>query len=185
MHRSSKVLVVEISLAVLGIGLLGVFRHPQLLPYEWHKLLHILGAVLLLGNIIVTAAWMFFAERANDRRVMRFAAEAVNWADVFFTVPGLFLLITNGDILSEQWGGVLGAGWITLSLALFAVSGIIWTGFLLRYQHRLIVLTRDAGADGIPDAVRAVLRKWYIGGALATLLPLVSFVLMFLKPPVW
>lgn len=83
---------------------------------------------------------MFMAERKNNPDVMRFAVRMVNWADVFFTVPGIFLLIANGDILSEQWGGVFHVSWIVASLILFALSGIVWLGLLLRYQNRLILL---------------------------------------------
>lgn len=185
MHKSSKWLIWEICIVILSVVLLGILGHPRILTYQWHKLLHILGAVLLLGNIIVTAVWMLMAERTNNYPVLRFAAETANWADVFFTVPGIFLLITNGDILSEQWGGVFQAGWITLSLVLFAISGVIWMGFLLKYQHRLIKLSRTAQNEQLAPEFFMVLHKWYAGGAIATVLPLISLVLMFLKPAVW
>jgi uncharacterized membrane protein len=185
MHKSSKWLIWEICIVILIVVLLGILGHPLILTYEWHKLLHILGAVLLLGNIIITAVWMLMAERTNNYHVMRFAAKTVNWADVFFTVPGIFLLITNGDILSEQWGGVFRAGWITLSLSIFVISGVIWMGFLLRYQHRLIKLSHAAHDDKLTPDFFMVLHKWYLGGAIATVLPLISLVLMFLKPTVW
>ncbi len=147
MHKSSKWLIGEIIVVISAVTLLGFLRHPFLFSYQWHKLLHIFGAVLLLGNIIITGVWILMAERINNSDVMRFAAKTVNWADVYFTVPGIFLLITNGDILSEQWGGVFQTSWITASLALFALSGMLWIGFLLRYQHSLIKLSQPMNGE--------------------------------------
>lgn len=139
-HKSTKWLIWEIGAVILIVVILGDLHHPLLFSYQWHKLLHILGAILLVGNIVITGVWMFMAERTNNPDVMRVAVRMVNWADVFFTVPGIFLLIANGDILWEQWGGVFHVSWIVASLILFALSGIVWLGLLLRYQNRLILL---------------------------------------------
>jgi uncharacterized membrane protein len=185
MHKSTKWLIGEIGAVLLIVVILAFLHHPLFFSYQWHKLLHILGAILLVGNIVITGVWMFMAERTNNSDVMRFAARMVNWADVFFTVPGIFLLITNGDILSEQWGGIFHVSWIVASLALFAFSGIVWIGLLLRYQNILITLSESMGGEkGSPEFFN-VLHKWYFWGAIATVLPLISLVLMFLKPKVW
>ena len=185
MHESTKWIRGEIIVVAIIIALLGMYRHPMLLSHQWHRLLHIFGAVLLLGNIIVTAAWMFLAERTRNASSLRFASEAVNWADVFFTVPGVFLLITNGDILAELWGGVFKTGWIAVSLALFVVSGVLWAGFLLRYQNRLIRLSREtSGIQLLPEFIK-ILHKWYAVGATATVILLISLAFMVFKPVFW
>ncbi len=185
MHKSTKYLIWEISSAVAVVVILGFLHHPLLFSYQWHKLLHILGAILLLGNIVITGVWMFMAERTNNPDVMAFGVKMVNWADVFFTVPGIFLIIANGDILSEQWGGVFNVSWIVVSLGLFVMSGIVWAGLLLRYQNSLIRLSQSMHDGKNPLEFFSVLHKWYFWGATATVLPLTSLVLMFLKPKIW
>ncbi len=185
MHKSTRWLLWELGALIVIVTILGILHHPLLFSYEWHKLLHILGAILLVGNIIITGVWMFMAERTNNFDVMRFAVRMVNWADVFFTVPGIFLLITNGDVLSEQWGGVFHVSWIVVSLVLFAFSGILWILLLLRYQNSLISLSTSLDQEKHSSDFFAVLHKWYFWGAVATVLPLISLVLMFLKPKVW
>lgn len=185
MHKSTKWILGEVVVAAIVIALLGIYHHPLLFSRQWHRLLHIFGAVLLLGNIIVTAAWMYLAERTNNPATLRYASETVNWADVFFTVPGVFLIITNGDILAGAWGGVFKTGWIAVSLGLFAVSGVLWSGFLLRYQHRLIRLSRAmTGEEPSPEFVQTV-HKWYVVGGTATVIPLVSLAVMVFKPAFW
>ncbi len=185
MHKSTKYLIWEIRVAVASVVILGFLHHPLLFSYQWHKLLHILGAIFLLGNIVITGVWMLMAEQTNNPEIMAFAVKMVNWADVFFTVPGIFLLIANGDILSEQWGGVFNVSWIVVSLVLFLLSGIVWAGLLLRYQNRLIRLSKSMHDEKNGREFFTVLHKWYFWGATATALPLVSLVLMFLKPQIW
>ena len=68
-----------------------------LFPYRWHTFLHIAGAVVFLGNIIVTAAWMLMAERTRSVHVIHFSAKAVIRADLLFTLPGVFLVLMNGS----------------------------------------------------------------------------------------
>ena len=153
------------------------YRYPLVFAYEWHKALHILGAVIFLGNIIVTGVWMLRAERTRDPSVLRFAAEAVNWADVLFTGPGVILVLWNGLTLAEQLGGIYRTSWITVALGLFLLSGIVWVVFLLPYQHELI------HRSGEPFF--RVLHKWYVWGTVATILPLISLALMVVKPRFW
>ncbi len=187
MHTSTKWLLGEIAIIGVAITLLNIAGHPQFLPYQWHKLLHIAGAILFLGNIIVTAVWLVLAEQTRNQATLHFAAKAVSWADVFFTAPGILLLFANGQIMAQAaWGGV-SASWIVLALGLFALSGIVWAGFLLRFQHRLIRLSaQPAGSDApLPPAFFQVLHAWYIAGMVATVSPLVSLVLMVVKPELW
>ena len=75
-------------------------------PYGWHLFLHIAGAVIFLGNIIVTGAWMLMAERTYISRVIHFSAKAVIRADFLFTLPGVLLVLINGLIMAyARWGG--------------------------------------------------------------------------------
>lgn len=165
-------------MTVLGIG-----GYPLLLPYGWHVFLHVLGAVLFMGNIIVSALWMVIAEQSDDRAALRFASGALNWADVAFTAPGIFLLLVNGLILAyTAWGG-LTQSWIILALGLFILSGVVWAVLLIPLQARLIKLSTPSGA--IPATFFSALRRWYVWGAVATISPLVSLVLMVFKPELW
>ena len=90
-------------------GLLVVAAVVASLPlysYKWHTLLHIAGAVIFLGNIIVTGAWMLMAERTRSISVIHFSAKAVIRADLLFTLPGVLLILMNGFVMVfSAWGG--------------------------------------------------------------------------------
>src|SRR5690349_5344288 len=81
---------------------------------SWHKFMHIVGAVLFIGNIVVTAMWMILAAMTKQRPVVHFAAKAVTQADLLFTVPGVLLLFLNGMSLAPAFGGgsPFGASWV-------------------------------------------------------------------------
>ena len=154
-------------------------------PYGWHLFMHIAGAVIFLGNIIVTGAWMLMAERTRSPGVIHFSAKAVIRADFLFTLPGVLLVLLNGLFMaSAGWGGVFhDVSWISVALALFTMSGIIWVGALLRLQHRMAVLSaRPGDADSLSPQFYSALYKWYFWGIIAILLPLGSLYLMVAKP---
>ena len=158
-----------------------------LFPYRWHTFLHIAGAVVFLGNIIVTAAWMLMAERTRSVHVIHFSAKAVIRADLLFTLPGVFLVLMNGSaMVLDRWGG-WGAfhqlSWITVALWLFTASGVIWVGILIPVQHRMAVFSDPTDyPDSPPSEFFSALRKWYFWGALAIALPICSLYLMVNKP---
>jgi uncharacterized membrane protein len=183
MSASTKWLIGEIVLISVAMTVLGIGGYPLLLPYGWHVFLHVLGAVLFMGNIIVSALWMVIAEQSGDKAAMRFAAGALNWADVVFTAPGIFLLLVNGFILAyAAWDG-LTQSWIISALMLFILSGVIWAVFLIPLQARLIALS--SSADALPATFFSALRRWYVWGTVATITPLVSLFLMVFKPQLW
>lgn len=150
--------------------------------HQWHKLMHIIGAILFIGNIIIAAAWMTLAMFTRQVKVLHFAAKGVNMADILFTIPGVLLLFINGLVMAPVFGGgnVLGASWVVAALALFIVSGVVWGGFLLRYQFQLVDLS--ATGDTVSPEFNRALMKWTGWGILATILPIISLVIMVFKP---
>ena len=151
---------------------------------SWHLLLHILGAVLFIGNIVVTAAWMILVVRTGQPKLVHFGAKAVNQADLLFTVPGVLLIFLNGMSLASAFGTTpWSVSWIAAALALLTLSGIVWLAFLLRYQHQLIELS--ANGDTLSTEFMIVFRNWGIWGGIATILPIISLVLMVFKPTLW
>ena len=158
-----------------------------LFPYRMHTFLHIAGAVVFLGNIVVTAAWMLMAERSRSLNVIHFSAKAVIRADLLFTLPVVLLILLNGTaMVLARWGG-WGAfhemSWISLALALFTLSGAIWVGILITVQHRTAVCSDPSGYEGEPPAkFLSALLRWYFWGAIAIALPVCSLYLMVTKP---
>lgn len=179
LHLSTKILTSEIIFLVLAANLLGIMHYPRLVPLNVNLFLHILGAVLFIGNIIVTGVWMYLAERSKDRAVITFAAKAVNWMDVFFTGPGVILLLLNGLEMApycDQCHQGFATKWIQVGLGLFIVSGILWVALII-YQNALV-----RGLTENNDQFYKTLHKWYVIGVADTIIPLIILAVMIIKP---
>lgn len=142
------------------------------------KSVHIIGASLFLGNIIVSAFWKVLADRTRNYAVIRFATRLVNITDVIFTGVGATLLLVAGHLLAEQYGGVLSNGWILWSYVLFAVSGAIWVAVLVPIQFRQAQILRAATGENVPSEYYRLAGIWSVAGTLATLFPLPAVYLM-------
>lgn len=145
------------------------------------KSLHILGASLFLGNIMVSAFWKVLADRTGNYSVVRFATRLVNVTDIVFTGLGVVLLLATGHLLAQNHGGVLANDWILWSYVLFAVSGAIWIAVLLPIQFKQANLLRASPTEVIPQEYYRWARLWSIAGVLATLFPLPAIYLMVAK----
>ena len=145
--------------------------------------LHVLGVVIFLGNIIVTAVWKALADRTRNAAVVGYAQRLVTITDIAFTATGAALIAVSGQMMADRFGGVGGPGWLTLGFALFVASGVIWVTILIPIQVMQSRLTRRFAADGgIPDRYWRLATLWYAFGGIAILLPLVNIYLMVAKP---
>ena len=145
---------------------------------------HVLGVVLFLGNIIVTAVWKVLADRTQSPPVVAYAQRLVTVTDIAFTATGAVLIFVSGQVMADDFGGVFsGPGWLTLGWSLFVASGVIWAAILVPIQvvqARLARSFRDAQA--IPERYWRLSTLWTVFGAVATALPLVNLYLMIFKP---
>lgn len=144
------------------------------------KSLHILGACLFLGNIIVSGLWKTLADRNGNLLVARFATRLVNITDIVFTGLGAALLLASGHLMAGHYGGILRNDWMLWGYILFAISGLIWAAVLVPIQVKQSRLLREATQD-IPREYYRLARIWAIAGTLATLAPLPAIYLMVAK----
>jgi uncharacterized membrane protein len=145
--------------------------------------LHILGVVIFLGNIIVTAVWKVLADRTRNAAVVAYAQRLVTVTDIAFTATGAALIAVSGQAMADRFGGVGGPGWLTLGFTLFIASGVIWVTTLIPIQIMQARLARRFVIDGvIPKRYWRLATVWYILGAIAIALPLVNIYLMVAKP---
>ena len=148
------------------------------------KLLHILGVILFVGNIITAALWKTRADASGDLRAIAYAQRGVLFADYVFTVPGATLILITGLSMAYLSGrNIFQTGWLFTALVLLIVTVLIWLLELFPSQRQLIRLADEAVRTGQLDPVfKGITLRWTIFGILATLLPLVNVYLMVFKP---
>lgn len=154
------------------------------MAYEAAKFIHLIGVVLLLGNVTATAIWKLFADRTGDPKIVSFAQRLITLTDWSLTFWGVILTVWGGyaaavigrlDLLSDRW---LVAGQL-----LFVLSGAMWLGALIPLQIRVARMSRQFQNGGvIPPAYTAASRRWFIVGVIATA-PLVAAVWIMIAKP--
>ena len=101
------------------------------MTYLAFKVVHILGVVFFLGNIIVTGAWKVLAGRTGEPRTIAYAQRLVTLTDWIFTLGGVILILIGA--YGMVWtGGLnpLAPLWLIAAQSLFIASGIIWVVIL-------------------------------------------------------
>ena len=152
--------------------------------YLWLKIIHILGTILFLGNIIVTFWWKLMADRTRDPKIVAFAQRQVRLTDYIFTLSGVLIIlvsgIANAIILDMDF---LKIKWTLWGLSLFVLSGIIWHVLLIPTQVKQAKLSRVfADQDTIPEEYWRLCKIWYIASPIATIIPLAALYFMVFKP---
>jgi uncharacterized membrane protein len=128
------------------------------------RVLHVAGAVLLLGNVTVTGVWAVYLYRARDRVPFRLVARAMLWTDLIFTVGGGTLLTVSGILLALRRGyPVAGTPWLARGIGALVAATLLWLGFLLPEQFRM---ERTDPADD--ETLRRAFRRWTAVGWIAT-----------------
>ncbi len=152
--------------------------------YQTLKLLHILGAILFVGNIVVTAVWKARADRTGQPQVVAFAQRLVTLTDLAFTGLGAALVLVTGLSMAAGTGVFIWkVRWLAWGFALFTASGVLWVAVLIPIQIKQSRLARAfAQADALPDVYHRLSRLWMMVGCLATLLPLLNLYFMVFKP---
>lgn len=150
------------------------------MSYELLKALHVLGAAIFLGNIIVTALWKSLADRTRDPTVVGFAQRLVTVTDVAFTATGVALLAATGPAMASAHGHT---AWLSWGIALFAASGVVWVTVLIPVQIRQARMAHRFREGGeIPARYWRLGNLWIVFGIAATILPLINVYLMVVKP---
>jgi uncharacterized membrane protein len=98
---------------------------------------HVLGAVLLLGNVIVTGVWAALGMRARDVVAHQAVARAVIITDWCFTVPGGALLVVSGMAMAHLGRlPLLETPFVRTGLIALSLSTGLWLGVLIPLQVR-------------------------------------------------
>jgi len=147
------------------------------------KSLHILGVVLFIGNIVVTAWWKTMADLTRDPKIIAFAQRQVTLTDWVFTFGGVLLVAIGGYGNAGLHRMSLTIGWLAWGNALFVLSGVIWIAILIPVQTKLARLAQTFADGGtIPEGYWKLEKLWGVFGAIATILPIANIAIMVFKP---
>lgn len=155
------------------------------MEYTFYKLVHILGVIIFVGNIITGLFWMKFAVRTRDAAIIAHTMKGIIAADNFFTTPGV-IVITAAGIMAAIVGQypILGTGWILWPIILFTISGTVFMAKLAPLQRKIYSLASDTAAGDLDwQQFHALFRSWELWGLIATVTPIAAAAMMIMKLP--
>jgi uncharacterized membrane protein len=149
------------------------------------KLLHVIGAAVLLGTGAGIAFFMLMAHRTGRPVLIAGVARIVIIADFVFTATAVVMQPITGALLAWRAGYSLSEGWIALSMPLYLVAGAFWLPvvWMQMRMHRLAAAACESDAP-LPAAYHRLFRTWLIFGIPAFLAVLAIFWLMIAKPAI-
>lgn len=154
--------------------------------YALCKTLHILGLVLMLGNVTVTALWKVFADRTCKPQIMAFSQWLVTVTDFSFTLSGGFLMVIGGYGAAYVSGLPITTPWLLVGQMMLGMAGAVWVGILVPIQIRQAAWARDFAITGdVPAGYRKASSTWLVWGLLSTVPLGIGMWVMVAKPNLW
>lgn len=140
------------------------------------KTLHVIGAVLLVGNVTVTGVWALLMYRARAEVPFRPVARAILWTDLLTLSGGAMLTITGILMIRQARLPWLEMPWLVWGISALVASTLAWLVMLLPDQIRMA-----RAQPGDSERVRVLFRRWSLVGWSATVLLYVAIWYMVTK----
>ena len=149
------------------------------------RVLHVLGARVLIGTGAGIAFFMLMAHRTGNPSHIAHTASVVVIADMLFTATAAIAQPITGFVLAHHLGWPLSEGWIVLSLALYVFIGVFWLP-VVAIQTRMRDEARISLENGTPLSSRymRLFRIWFACGIPAFLAIVVLLWLMITRPSI-
>ena len=131
--------------------------------YLWIKLIHIIGATVLLGTGLGIAFFMLRAFLSGNREALVVTARNVVLADWIFTTPAVVVQLISGLWLTRQAGIAFDSAWFIAVVSLFILVGACWLPVVWIQIRILNIVSR--GGDRAD--VQRLMTLWMGLGAVA------------------
>jgi uncharacterized membrane protein len=149
------------------------------------KLLHVIGAAVLLGTGAGIAFFMLMAHLGGRPAVIAGVARIVVTADFLFTATAVVVQPITGALLAWTAGYSLWDGWIVLSLALYVFIGAFWLPVVwMQMRMRDLATAAVAAGEPLPPRYHRLFWTWFAFGFPAFGAILVIFWLMIARPEI-
>lgn len=171
MSKSSKIAIANMVLLtiIMLLAWFGIFSFEMILPYQWHKFLHLAGVVVFLGNVILGPLWFYLSLRDNNIETVKFTFNLLVAFDIYITAPSIFLVVINGLYLGSAIGGIENVDWLKHSVYSLIILWIFIIPILI-LQDKMVIHIKKG--DITSQAFKQLKTKWMTIG-LISFVPLV------------
>ena len=150
--------------------------------YNIWKLLHVLSAIIFLGNITIGIFWKIQADKSKDRLKIADTFKNIIKADKIFTMPSVTALIIFGLGTAMQGNfSLIETPWISWSIIMIIISAYVFMAKVVPLQKEIYSLTNDPEKFSLENYLKFS-KKWNFWGTIVTITPYIAVILMVLKP---
>lgn len=160
------------------IEFFGLVKFQLLFSYNTHKLLHLIGVMLFMGNMTIGPIWFSFAYYSKSKELLNFANKLLQITDIYVTIPSIALTVINGLCLASVFGGTKNQTWLY-----YSVLSLFFMWFLsipLIYLQEKLYTTIELEPDN-EIKIKQYLYYWGILGTIVMIPPSIIFYLMVIK----
>jgi len=150
--------------------------------YNLWKLLHVLSAIIFIGNITIGIFWKIQADKSKDRIIIADTFKNIIKGDKIFTMPSVTALILFGLGTAMQGNySLIETGWIFWSIIMIIISAYAFMAHVVPLQKKIYALASDQEKFSW-DNYSVLSKKWNMWGSIAIITPYLAVILMVLKP---
>jgi uncharacterized membrane protein len=147
------------------------------------RLLHVLGACVLIGTGAGIAFFMVMAHRSRNIAFIAQTASVVVIADMLFTATAAIAQPITGYILATDLGWPLTEGWIAWSLILYVIIGVFWLPVVsIQAKMRDEAIASVHSNKPLSDRYHKLYRIWFACGIPAFTAIVILLWLMITRP---
>ena len=147
------------------------------------RILHVLGACILIGTGAGIAFFMLMANRTEDAARVAHTASIVVIADMFFTLTAAISQPITGLILAVELGWCLTEGWLLFSLGLYVFIGLFWVPVIfIQIRMRDEAIASANASIALTARYHRLYRIWFACGFPAFFAIIVLLALMIVRP---
>jgi len=157
---------------------------------ELLRVLHVVGAVLLIGDLAYSGFWFGRAVKRGDASLRSYVLATMAWTSKTWALPAIAINLLTGLALIHFRGTPMATAlWLWIAVVLYVVMSGLWHGILIPTRKKMAAMIgepekggKSGAAAGAAGDFDAMARAWLQVNALTVLLVFVILVLMIWRP---
>ncbi|MEK7347303.1 MAG: DUF2269 family protein [Candidatus Eisenbacteria bacterium] len=157
---------------------------------EVMRILHVFGAVVLIGDLLFAGFWLSRAVQRGDTGLRAYVLATMAWTSKSYALPAILVnLIAGLALIHFKETPMATALWLWIALVLYVVVTGLWHGVLIPRRKKMAALFGEpekgakavvaAGAAGDFDSMA---RAWLGVNGVTVLILFVILALMVWRP---
>jgi uncharacterized membrane protein len=159
---------------------------------EAFRILHALGAVVLIGELLFAGLWLARAVARGEAGLRVYVLATMAWTSKSYALPAILInLLTGIALLHFRKVALAHALWLWIALALYVVVTGLWHGVLIPRRKKMAALYGEpekgsarlaATGEGGHGTFDELAHAWLRINGLTVLLLFVILALMVWRP---